>query len=77
MADPKDSLQEHERSKTFTVRLHPTSTRAADEDLQPHGWYNVQSNLPAVKDDFMLVLSDVRRLMIRAVYSRHTSAIYG
>lgn len=68
-----ENLNEYEASTTFTVQLRPTSWSS---NSNHNGWFIGDSQNVATKNDFLMVLTDLRRLLIRAVYSRNIGATY-
>jgi len=57
--------------KAVSIRLAPMYTND-----KVSGWIDGVTLQPVTKGDMMLALLDIKKLLIRAVYSRNTKAIY-
>ena len=58
------------------VELEVSVKLESNHDHADDGWVDSTTRQPINKGDLMTVLRDVKRLMIRAVYSRNNEAIY-
>ncbi|XP_076805272.1 laminin subunit alpha-1-like isoform X3 [Clavelina lepadiformis] len=67
---PRGMLLEPQVELEVSVKLESNHDHADD------GWVDSTTRQPINKGDLMTVLRDVKRLMIRAVYSRNNEAIY-
>ena len=64
-------LLEPQVEKKVSIRL--ASIFTSNNEL---GWIDETTLQPVTKEDMMLVLLDIKKLLIRAVYSRNAKAIY-